>query len=129
MRRGDLDGDGLSNLSEYEGESSAANPDSDGDLISDGGLDPDGVGPIVQGPDPNPLRAAWAQLPALPLRGEAGDIRMAEDAEGRPTVAWLGRDADGRYQIYLLKWFGSAPPRPGGWVELEGFWGAIRVLG
>ncbi|MGB6837146.1 MAG: flexitail domain-containing putative surface protein [Dehalococcoidia bacterium] len=47
----DPDGDGSPNSLELALESDPNNPDSDGDHVSDGPLDPDGAGPIVAGPD------------------------------------------------------------------------------
>jgi len=48
----DGDGDGIAGGEEIgRGVTSPDNPDSDGDSISDGFLDPDGDGPIVAGPD------------------------------------------------------------------------------
>jgi len=56
----DQDGDGLLNSEETsEGADSFVtdpfNPDTDNDGVSDGPLDPDGNGPIVAGPDSDPL--------------------------------------------------------------------------
>ena len=53
---GDADGDGHDLTVELEAGTSPTNPDTDGDLISDGPTDPDGPGPISGGPDLFPLQ-------------------------------------------------------------------------
>ena len=53
---GDADGDGHELPLELEAGTSPTNPDTDGDLISDGPTDPDGPGPISSGPDLFPLQ-------------------------------------------------------------------------
>jgi DNA-binding beta-propeller fold protein YncE len=52
----DADNDGLTNLQEYQRGAEPRDPDTDRDGISDGSRDPDGAGPIIAGPDPDPLR-------------------------------------------------------------------------
>ena len=53
----DPDGDGLTNLEEFLAGTDPHDPDTDRDGISDGPLDPDGFfGPIIAGPDPDPLK-------------------------------------------------------------------------
>lgn len=52
----DADFDGLTNLQEFQGGTTPRDPDTDRDGISDGPNDPDGSGPIIAGPDPQPLQ-------------------------------------------------------------------------
>lgn len=52
----DADNDGLTNLQEFQGGTAPRDPDTDRDGISDGANDPDGAGPIIAGPDPQPLQ-------------------------------------------------------------------------
>ncbi len=52
----DADGDGLTNLQEFQGRTTPRDPDTDRDGISDGANDPDGAGFIIAGPDPEPLQ-------------------------------------------------------------------------
>ncbi|HSE19280.1 MAG TPA: beta-propeller fold lactonase family protein [Pyrinomonadaceae bacterium] len=52
----DADGDGRTNLQEFQGGTAPRDPDTDRDGISDGPNDPDGSGPIIAGPDPQPLQ-------------------------------------------------------------------------
>jgi 6-phosphogluconolactonase len=52
----DADFDGLTNLQEFQGRTAPRDPDTDRDGISDGANDPDGAGPIIAGPDPEPLQ-------------------------------------------------------------------------
>ena len=51
----DADNDGLTNLQEFQQNLAPRDPDTDRDGISDGFRDPDGAGPIIAGPDPEPL--------------------------------------------------------------------------
>ena len=53
----DPDSDGLDNFDEYEAWSDPCDPDTDGDDLSDGSDDPDGMGPIASGPDNCPILA------------------------------------------------------------------------
>ena len=52
----DADNDGLTNLQEFQRGLAPRDADTDRDGISDGPNDPDGAGPIIAGPDPNPLQ-------------------------------------------------------------------------
>lgn len=52
----DADGDGLTNLQEFQRGTAPRDRDTDRDGISDGPNDPDGTGPVIAGPDPEPLQ-------------------------------------------------------------------------
>ncbi len=52
----DADNDGLTNLQEFQRNTDPRDSDTDRDGISDGPRDPDGAGPIIAGPDPEPLK-------------------------------------------------------------------------
>lgn len=126
----DPDGDGLSNLDEYLMGALPNDADSDNDSISDGPDDPDGAdGPLVAGPDPNPMQAAIGYFPIAYAPGDHRDVTVMEDSVGRPIVAWLGRDSRGSNQVYILKWFGSPPETVGQWAELSGLWEQFGASG
>ncbi len=115
----DPDGDGLSNLDEYRFGTNPNSPDSDGDRISDGPLAPSNT---VAGPDPNPTTAAPLFLPERLAPDERRTANIGEDALGRPTIVWMGRDNRGVNQVYAFKWFGAAPETVGEWAQLDGLW-------
>lgn len=130
---GDPDDDGLANLQEYLRGTNPGNPDTDGDGISDG---PSAVGAIFAGPDPNPLVPAPGFLPDWRIDAARTDVlraystvRLADDAWGRPVVAWCGVNGDGRYQLYVMQYFGESSWIAGEWARLDGLWEGLGLSG
>lgn len=118
----DPDNDGLNNLNEYLRGTYPNNPDCDGDLISDGSLDPDGSGPIIAGPDPNPLVKATGAIPGFLTSTNDRVIAMSKDVNGRPILACKSADSQGKQQLYVLGWFGKTSGVFGEWENLDGMW-------
>ncbi|HEX7772432.1 MAG TPA: Ig-like domain-containing protein, partial [Pyrinomonadaceae bacterium] len=73
----DADFDGLTNLQEFQGGTAPRDPDTDRDGISDGANDPDGSGPIIAGPDPQPLQPETVP-PACVLTSPANNATFFE---------------------------------------------------
>jgi len=76
----DIDGDGLLNDEEIGIGTSPTNPDTDGDLICDGHLDPDDLGPIEAGPDPDPLNPATDPKYTIEFALEVANSRISTDS-------------------------------------------------
>lgn len=85
----DADGDGLTNLQEFQGGTVPRDADTDRDGISDGANDPDGPGPIIAGPDPEPLRPETVP-PSCVITAPAGGATLIEGE----TVAVRATAAD-----------------------------------
>ncbi len=73
----DADGDGLNNRQEFQQNLAPRDPDTDRDGISDGANDPDGTGPIIAGPDPEPLTPETVP-PTCALTNPAGGATLIE---------------------------------------------------
>ena len=73
----DADGDGLTNLQEFQQTLAPRDPDTDRDGISDGANDPDGAGFIIAGPDPEPLRPETVP-PACEITSPAAGAAVTE---------------------------------------------------
>jgi hypothetical protein len=89
----DTDGDGLFDADEADVGTDASDPDSDGDGISDGPLDPDGAGGIAAGPDTDPLDECVPDLEAgICDQDHDGLTNDEEDSEGTTST---NPDTDG----------------------------------
>ena len=73
----DADGDGLNNRQEFQQNLAPRDPDTDRDGISDGANDPDGAGPIIAGPDPQPLQPETVP-PTCTLSSPANGVTLIE---------------------------------------------------
>jgi hypothetical protein len=81
----DADNDGLTEEEESEKGTSPLNPDSDGDNVSDGPNDPDGVGSISAGPDNCPMTSNPSQNDAVP-DGTGDECDDDDDNDGTDDV-------------------------------------------
>ena len=73
----DADGDGLNNRQEFQQNLAPRDPDTDRDGISDGANDPDGTGPIIAGPDLEPLSPEIVP-PTCTLTSPTGGATLVE---------------------------------------------------